>query len=221
MTKKKIGYPSPNFAKKLNAMHSSPLRVGKRIGMFGGAFDPPHKGHAEVIRLMLAGNYVDELWVIPARQRLEKQMIASYADRLLMMQKLVEEEFPHETNIFVRDDQTKDTDFSFTIDLLDAWRKQYPSHDFWIVIGSDLLSDIPYWKNGDRLLNEVKFIVVERYKEQNEKLQYPKNYVIMSRSENWKCSSTLLRKFLKDGRDISLYVAPGVLAYIQERRIYQ
>lgn len=191
----------------------------KKIGIFGGAFDPPHIGHVEVIRSVLHLGYVDEIWVVPAGQRAEKKMVTSAKDRFAMCVLVVQENFSNESLVVVRDDQIQSRDPSFSVDMLADFKNRYPNYDFWLVVGDDVVPDIPKWKEGEMLLREASFLIVERSGNIKEGVRLPQKYVILPRLIEM--SSTLIRTLCEEEKNIALYVPKSVEEYIRKSRLYR
>lgn len=61
--------------------------VKKRIGLFGGSFDPIHLGHIAILKSFLSSGYIDEVWVLVNPSPPHKHVLdANYSDRLSMVQ---------------------------------------------------------------------------------------------------------------------------------------
>ena len=108
-----------------------------KIGIYGGSFNPIHKGHTELAASLVLQGLVDELWLLvsplnPLKQGATSD-IAEYEHRLNMARLATE-------NI----EGVKVSDFerhlplpSYTITTLNELRKAYPEHEFVLVIGAD------------------------------------------------------------------------------------
>ena len=108
-----------------------------RIGIYGGSFNPIHKGHTQLAASIVAQGLVDELWLMvsplnPLKSG-EVSDIAEYEHRLRMAELATQ-----------RIDGVKVSDFerslplpSYTITTLGELQKAYPEHEFALVIGAD------------------------------------------------------------------------------------
>jgi nicotinate-nucleotide adenylyltransferase len=191
----------------------------KKIGIFGGAFDPPHIGHVEAIRSVLHSGHVDEIWVVPAGRRVEKRMVTSPEDRLAMCSLMMQENFPNDDRVVVRDDQIRSDSPSFSIDILFDFESRYPEYDFCFIVGSDVLIDIPKWKEGEKLLAGVPFLIIERNGSIAKGVRLPRKYVILPRLVEM--SSTRIRRMCEEQESFGLCVPKSVEAYIKKGRLYR
>lgn len=57
----------------------------RTVALYGGSFDPPHKGHKDVIEDIMTMEFVHELWIMPCGDRNDKSLLLSYQERLNMI----------------------------------------------------------------------------------------------------------------------------------------
>ena len=109
----------------------------------------------------------------------------------LALSDLVPDDFP----VKVSDYETKNG-FSPTYFLLCNLSKDYPDCEFFFAVGSDLIKSIPYWKEGQKLLEEFKFIIIARPNYNYDDLDAIfKNYFVLTVLIGG--SSTVIRKKIK------------------------
>ena len=151
------------------------------IALFGGSFDPPHKGHERVVQEVLKIEGIDKVVVMPTYLNPFKSR--SYAPSALRL-KWLENIFQAYTNVEVD---------SFEVDL----QRQVPSIEsvkyllkktkkIFLVIGADNLESLHKWKNYDELQSLVTFIVASR-----DSIKIPKSFLTLKIDED--ISSTQLR----------------------------
>ena len=143
----------------------------ERIVIFGGAFDPFHNGHVAVIRQLLKLSNIGLIVVVPSGTRPDKLNTSSAQARLEISRLGVEEIFKDEPRVKVSDLQVNGAVGFSSIDLLRHFKALYPEAPISIVIGSELIKDLPNWHKADELKQEASFIVVSRPGEYKEKLK--------------------------------------------------
>ena len=95
-------------------MNPAPAQA-KRIGVFGGAFDPPHLAHMALVKTAVADLQLDELRVIPTGQAWHKPRALSPAHHRLAMAQLAFADLP---NVLVDPRETQRVGPSYTVDTL-------------------------------------------------------------------------------------------------------
>lgn len=117
------------------------------VGIFGGSFDPPHLGHAMASLWALATLPMDELWWVPTWRHAFGKVSAPYDVRVELCERAVRRLAGVRVVTIERElDQE-----SRTIDTVEALRARYPALRFALVVGSDLVEDLPRWKRWDDL----------------------------------------------------------------------
>ena len=130
----------------------------KKIGVFGGSFDPPHYGHLKISKIALKKLKLKKLlWCITKKNPLKKKTYFSLAQRLIMCEKLVKKNKKIKVQYF--ENKIKS---SATIDLIKYLKKKYSNTEFFLIIGSDNLIDLNKWKNWKRLVKLTKIVVFPR-----------------------------------------------------------
>jgi nicotinate-nucleotide adenylyltransferase len=193
----------------------------KRIAIYGGAFDPIHNGHLATIGLLLASGQVDSVVVVPSGDRPDKKTNACAADRLVMTKLALEEAFPNEPRVVISDIHATGKVGYGTIDLVDYFLKQTDT-DVFVVIGHELLPDLPSWKESTRLCALANFLVIQRPGSCAGEL--PKGLKVTTLHESYQAgilvSSTTLRTLLAQGVSCAGLLPPSVAAFCRERGLY-
>lgn len=134
---------------------------GKLIAVFGGAFDPFHNGHIAAIKLLLSVPRIDRVLVVPSGDRPDKHGVSPAIDRFEMTRRGVEAELPQEPRVSVTDVQSRGAVGFATIDLVTYVRNQF-GMEAGVVIGHELLKDLPTWHRAEELKQVAQFLVFER-----------------------------------------------------------
>lgn len=134
-----------------------------RIGLFGGTFDPPHRGHIALARLARTRLSLDRVLVAPvALQPLKHETPpASFEDRVAMTRLAFAEE-PH-TEISLIDAPRLNGQSNYTIETVGRLQQQLGAEDrLFCIIGADSLLSIGHWHRSADLLVACNFVVGAR-----------------------------------------------------------
>jgi nicotinate-nucleotide adenylyltransferase len=132
----------------------------RRIGVLGGTFDPPHIGHLWLGALAADAVSLDRVLFMPAAQPPHKggRLITRAMDRLLMTRLAIESDPAFDLCPI----EMERTGPSFTIDSVTELKRSYPDAHLFLVMAADSLAQIDAWREPDRLLQEVEWIVGPR-----------------------------------------------------------
>jgi nicotinate-nucleotide adenylyltransferase len=182
----------------------------RRVALYGGSFNPPHVAHQMVGLYVLETVAVDELWIVPAFIHAFGKPLAPFEDRLQMCALAVA---ALGARARVSDVERELGGPSRTLHTLHRLRERHPDHEFSLVIGADLVDEVPSWLGGDELRRTVPFIVVgrgaRRVAADDERVAMPE------------VSSTAVRERLGAGKGVDGLVPRAVLDYIYGRGLYR
>ncbi|HMV67690.1 MAG TPA: nicotinate-nicotinamide nucleotide adenylyltransferase [Myxococcota bacterium] len=130
-----------------------------RIGVYGGSFHPPHVGHGLVAAWLGWTRRVDEVWLVPVGGHAFGKELAPFADRVRWCEALAAEVGPW-VRVSAIEGQLPVP--SYTVQTLDALAARHPEHGFQLVIGADILPDVPRWRDWGRIERAYPPIVVGR-----------------------------------------------------------
>lgn len=186
----------------------------KKIGILGGTFDPPHNGHLIIANEVLSELQLDEIWFMPNQEPPHKKKSESVKneDRLQMIKQAIagNNAFRIETIELEREGP------SYTVDTMKIINEQYPNHQFYFIIGADMIEYLPKWHNIDELVKLVQFVGVER-PDYSHQTDYPVLYVDVPAIE---VSSSMIRDRLKMGKTVRYLLPDSVIQYIEEKHLY-
>lgn len=191
----------------------------KRIGIFGGSFDPPHLGHLVIAELARRTLHLDFVYLVPAYKPPHKAgKHASTARDRLAMTKLSAQ---GNAGLRVSDIEIKRRGLSYTVDTVRAFRRTFPSAKLFLIIGGDSLAQFHSWKQPDMILSIADLAVYRRPAPGSQKLDPKKRKTHRIKGPLMHIASSEVRKRLAAGDPVDELVRKNVLAYIRRRKLYQ
>lgn len=167
----------------------------KKIGIYGGSFNPFHEGHMKVIDNILNENIVDEVWIVPCKRNPLKKDYKYLTDdeRLESIWSYVKE--LSKVRVMCTELEI-DSDKTFTSTTLKEFSEKYPEYDFYLIIGADEWQVFNLWKDYGWILDNFKIIVHPRqgYKYIDGGF---KNAIYLDNVESLNISATEIRRTLK------------------------
>ena len=186
------------------------------IGLFFGSFNPIHVGHMVLANYMASFTDLEQVWFVvsPHNPLKEKSSLLDQNQRL------------HMVNLAIGDnDKLKSSNIefglsqpSYTINTLAHLKEKYPKHQFSLIMGEDNLESFTKWKNYQEILKNHKLYVYPR--PNSEELKTHPN-VIITEAPLMEISSTMIRKAIKDKKDVSFFVPQAVWQYLDEMSFYK
>ena len=130
----------------------------KNIGLLGGSFDPPHKGH---LYISLEGKKIlnlDEVWwLVTPQNPLKINQPASYKDRVKNC-KLIAKKHP----IKIKEIEKK-INSRYSYETIEYLNGHYKNINFFWLMGADNLINFHKWQNAKKIFNEIPIVVFRRY----------------------------------------------------------
>ena len=131
----------------------------KKIGVFGGAFDPPHNTHVALIKLAIAQLQLEELRVVPTGQAWHKSRALSPAVHRLAMAALAFSSIP---GVVVDARETQRAGPSYTIDTLQDLRRENADVELVLLIGGDQARALSTWHRWQEILQIAIICIADR-----------------------------------------------------------
>ena len=130
----------------------------KSIGIFGGSFDPPHKGHVKISTISLKKIKLKEIyWIVAKKNPLKKKPFFTSKQRLLMSKKAVKKY--KRIKVMYLDDKIKS---SRTIDVINFFKKIKNQNNLYLILGSDNLLSFHKWTSWKKIVKLTKLVVFSR-----------------------------------------------------------
>lgn len=195
----------------------------KRIAIFGGAFSPPHIGHASVVEAVARLFPCDQVWLMPSADRHDKTISVSAEHRIRMLELLIDELFAASpTPVTVSRLEVDRPALTLTYDTFKELQQRHPDTEFHFIVSSELLpAMVTTWERGKELWNQAAFVVVERTGTNLDKTLLPPKSTVIDRSFAWiDVSSTFIRGLLEKGLSATPYLTPAVSQYARVQGLY-
>jgi nicotinate-nucleotide adenylyltransferase len=200
-----------------------------RIGIFGGTFDPVHLGHLILAEQCREQGRLDQVWFIPAAAPPHKldRTVAPFERRVEMLRFALAGNPAFQINELEKDRAGP----SYTVDTLTELRRQQPDHDYFLLIGTDTMADLPTWREPGRIVQMAGLLIWQRPGHPPQTtdqlrcaLRLPDQVEIRLQVVDGPLidiSSSDLRRRAALGRTIRYLVPRGVEQYIVEKRLYR
>ncbi|MBO4338300.1 MAG: nicotinate (nicotinamide) nucleotide adenylyltransferase [Clostridia bacterium] len=200
-----------------------------KIGILGGTFNPPHKGHVKLGLDFAKKLELDKIIVIPAKIPTHKKAegLVGGRDRL----KMCSLEF--KDSIFeVSDIEIKSERESYTVYTLEMLKEKYPDGEFYLIIGSDMFLIFDKWYRFEDILSMCTVCVevrengesvetLEKYAKKHLGIDTRKSEkIIINPVKPFPVSSTEIRQRIRDGRGVKRLIGSDVAQYIKSRGLY-
>ena len=130
----------------------------KKIGIFGGSFDPPHQGHLKISKIAINKLSLNELyWCVTKKNPFKNKTFYSLTQRIRKSKLLTAKVIKIKINNIENKIKSNST-----IDLIKYLIKKNKKNKFFLIIGSDNLISLHKWKNWKLLTKLVKIVVFSR-----------------------------------------------------------
>ena len=172
------------------------IRSNNKIGIFGGSFDPPHKGHLEISKIAIKKLSLNKLyWCITKKNPFKTQTLFSLSERIKKSKNITKK--IKKIKIKYLDKKIKSSN---TIDLINYLNKINKKNIFFLIIGSDNLINFHKWKKWKLLTELTKIVVFSRkdydIKAKKSVIVKSMKKIIFIKNKQINISSTQIRKKL-------------------------
>ena len=200
-----------------------------KIGIYGGSFNPIHKGHLTAAQSAAKQLGLDRLFLIPASVPPHKQLSADSASAQQRLEMTVLATAEMDCQAEVLDIELKRTGKSYTSDTLRALKAQYPDDELWLLMGTDMFLSFHTWHEPDVILSLASLAAFSRTEEGEDaefaaqeaflEKTFGANVVTLRNPDVIEISSTEVRVALPKG-DGEEYLTAAVYGYILRHGLY-
>ena len=207
-----------------------------KTGIFGGAFDPIHKGHIYMAQKAMEEYSLDRLFLVPSGHSPNKteNAMTAFSHRYNMC-KLAARAVP---GIEVSDIEIKDESTSYTYVTLQKLKTLYPEDELYFIMGGDSLDYFETWMRPDVIAQTAIILVMVRENfpklQMEEKIAHIKNMfpadIRLLSCDRIDVSSTQVRSLLraksqaggqKSPKGAEMFLDAAVMSYIQANNLYR
>lgn len=195
-----------------------------KIGLFGGSFNPIHKGHIHLATSVMDAFKLDKVVLIPSKKSPHKNNDEYVSnEHRLNMCRLSIQDIP---NFEVSDFEISRDTISYTIYTVRYFRIKYPNDDLYLLIGSDMFLSFDTWRNFQEIMQNVTLAVVSRENGDMSNLQEKSKQlcrygkILIASVKPIEVSSTEIRKNIRINKDYSCNLNKKVVQYIKSNGLY-
>jgi len=202
-----------------------PFSKNNRIGIFGGAFDPPHRGHEKALLAFLSAVGLDRVYVIPSGTPPHKKLSRGAEDVQRMEMSLRAFE-PLSEKVTVSDMEILSTDVSYTLLTVKKLKGKHPDAELFLFVGTDQFLCFETWREPETLLSLCTLCVMDRFSCREallaKKKELEENFsaeCLLLEEKPYIMSSTDIRSELKE-KGYSFRLSSAVNEFISQNNLY-
>jgi nicotinate-nucleotide adenylyltransferase len=193
-----------------------------RLGVFGGAFDPPHIAHVMLAQAAVEQLQLDELRIFPTGQAWHKTNTLTAPEHRLALAQIAFGSLPHTV---VDDRELRRPGPTYTIDTLRELKAEHPAAQLFLIMGEDQAVSLTRWREWESIVH-LAIICVAGRTLANAPSDVPAGLPAQAelrvlRLPSMPESATQVRGRVAQGEGIAHLVPPGVARYIEQNYLYQ
>ena len=192
----------------------------RRVGMFGGAFDPPHRAHVALARAAIAQLALDRLHVFPTGDAWHKARTLTAAEHRLALARLA---FAPVAGAHVDDREVRRSGPTYSVDTLRELQAEHPAAQLYLLMGEDQAAGFTRWHAWEEVARLAVLCVAGRGTGEGVQAlrALPGVRVQALQLPAMPESATEIRNRLTMGQDIADLVEPAVASYIDSHHLYR
>lgn len=204
-------------------MSSDDIKI-ERIGLFGGTFAPPHKGHIYAAQTMLESVRLDKLLIMPTYIPPHKQKKG--LDTPEQRFEMCKAAFGNLPKTVISDYEISKGGISYTVETLTHLKND--RNEIFLLCGSDMFMTLDSWYRSQDIFKMAKIVAIPRYSDDMTQLSekkslYEKKYaaqIYLIDANPFEISSTEIREAVSEGMDLTPYLSDEVIEIIKNQNLY-
>lgn len=199
----------------------------KKVGIFGGTFNPIHMAHLIIAEIAQEEAGLDEILFIPSGCSYLKDVsgILPAKDRIRMTGLAIEDN-PHFALSTIEIDRGGN---SYTCDTLEELKESYPDQEFYLIVGADNLFTMEQWKDPEVIFRDAKILAAVRGSKKRADMEekiadLKEKYdadITLLHVNHVDISSSMIREKIAKGRSIRYMLPEKVREYIMKNHFYE
>jgi nicotinate-nucleotide adenylyltransferase len=187
-----------------------------KLGMYGGAFDPPHNAHVALAQAAVRQLQLDELRIFPTGQAWHRSQKPSAAEHRVAMARLA---FDPLAKTQVDDREVRRAGPTYTVDTLRELRREFGDPQLFLLMGADQAAAFTSWHEWHEIARIATLCIAGRGPS-NALPAIAGAKAVALELPLMAESATVIRRMAAGGEDISSLVPPGVARYIASHHLY-
>jgi len=197
----------------------------EKIGLYGGTFAPPHRGHVHAAKAFLKEIPMDRLLIMPTYQPPHKTKAAG--DTPAVRLEMCRAAFAEIPQVEVSDYEIAKADVSYTVQTLR--HLSAPEREIYLLCGTDMFLTLDKWFCAEEIFRRARIVCISRDKEQDRQVhsmlaQYREKYgqeCILLSERPLELSSSRVREAVRNGETLEQFVHPAVEKIIRRDGLYR
>ena len=175
------------------------------IGLFGGSFNPIHNGHITLAKHMLEAASLDEIWFVVSPQNPFKKSEYLLPEKIRF--EMTSVALNNEEHLVASDYEFRLPRPSYTWNLLEHLKQDYPEHEFVLIMGADNWMVFDKWNHSSEILKNYRILVHSR---DDIRIDNVPNNVQVINAEQCNISSTMIRQRVREHLSIHALVPESI-----------
>src|SRR5574344_1388195 len=198
----------------------------KKIGFYGGCFNPPTNAHINLANKAIKKYGLSKLFFVPVGNKYVKDNLVLVKNRKEMLEIAISD-YPKMDILDIEINQEKNLKANEVFNMI---KSKFNTSKNFFIMGADNFDKIDVWEKSDDLVQNYNYIILER-KGFDVKNNIKKSIVLKKYKRNFKIlknkkediSSSIVRKMIEQGdyKKLEKYLKLSVINYIKEKNLYQ